>query len=1197
MQPAKAPCTSTRAHHTQPARILRAAAQQQYKESAGLVRASLKSTRVSSPNDPEEKEADRTADNVMRMRLADHQIHSTTQGASQVFRFSDAGDPSRQIRAGMIARQHSTQDQEEILQRQADKEQELQRQSTEQEETLHLQPISRQPSEQQIFTRAAAGHRLGSDLQSEIDAATGEGEPLPLSIRRYMEPRFNANFSAIRIHRERRSASLNKRLSAQAFAYRNHIFFGDNQYQPDSDSGKHLIAHELTHSIQQGAAKQQPPAKSISAPKSSSNARHTPASSLQRTVEVIHRSDDQVQRLGVSDALNYFAERAHHIPGYRLLTLLLGINPINRSPVERHAINLLRAMVEFLPGGYLITQALENHGLITRTAEWVDARLSSLGMTAVAIRAAIMSFLDSLSWSDIFDLNGVWQRARRLFTEPIGRILRFARGLVSSILSFIKQALLMPLARLAARTRGWNLLCAVLGRNPISGEPVERNAENLIGGFMHLIGQQEVWENIQRANAIPRAWAWLQGALTGLFGFVHALPAQILTALNALGIADLISLPGIFVQLARYFTRSVSVLVRWAANQVMGLLQIIFQVVAPGLMPLLRRARGALRSIIRDPIGFVRNLARAGSLGFRQFSANILNHLRAALLNWMTNILAGSGIYIPQSFSLRELIKFVLSVLGVTWQSIRRKLVRAVGETAVVAMERGFDLVKTLIIEGPTALWQAITQSIGNLRQLVLEKIMNFVAVRVVQAAVVRLVSMINPAGAFVQAILATYNTILFFVDRLRTLARFARSILSSLITIAAGRIRPAATRIERAMAGTLTLVIDFLARLLGLGNLSRAISNLINRIRQPINRALNRAVSWIVAQARKLGRFAAQAGAPHDPKQRLIQGLNTAKTVVARLPRNRLSEMVIRQALRLIKTRYGFEVLEPKIRNQRWWIAGKINPEGEIDTGVATNNANPTQAAQSLPDQIDILDSSNSVQIQNYSRSHRQGDLMAGLFSGSQIRLDRVRYQHDGGEKVQPLGPGVRIRYSISDANRDYVPPTRIAGIVDSNNPEEAATYQGHRHAFERVKRRWWRDLDSGDAKLQRLIDRGWVLSGNKRGLQGGTTKWRYIYSLFNDNEKRHYGNREKKKSEMLGVFERSPEHYRINEFIRRWGDRIGEQTEIHHLLPLDFGGSNQQTFIPLSRDMHTKNTNSVHLVFWNPLKRWLVGLRTSGQ
>ena len=95
-----------------------------------------------------------------------------------------------------------------------------------------------------------------------------------------------------------------------------------------------------------------------------------------------------MQRLGLSDALDFFAERAYAIPGFRMFTILLGLNPINMSRVDRSAANILRALIEFIPGGVLITQALDNYGVFDRVGNWVEQQIRTLGMTGAAIRAA-----------------------------------------------------------------------------------------------------------------------------------------------------------------------------------------------------------------------------------------------------------------------------------------------------------------------------------------------------------------------------------------------------------------------------------------------------------------------------------------------------------------------------------------------------------------------------------------------------------------------------------------------------------------------------------------------------------------------------------------------------------------------------------------------------------------------------------------
>ncbi|HUV29301.1 MAG TPA: hypothetical protein VMW34_18205 [Anaerolineales bacterium] len=580
------------------------------------------------------------------------------------------------------------------------------------------------------------------------------------------------------------------------------------------------------------------------------------------------------------------------------------------SHVDRSAANILRALIEFIPGGGLITRALDNYSIFERVGDWVEQQIRTLGMTGDAIRLAVTEFLDSLSWTDILDLGGVWRSARRIFTEPINRIISFARGLATGIIRFIKEAILRPLARLAEGTRGYDLLKAVLGQDPITGDPYPRTADTLIGGFMRLIGKEEVWNNIKRANAVGRAWAWFQGALSGLLAFVRQIPSRFMQALGELELADIVVLPRAFLRIGRVFGGFIGQFISWAGRQVMSLLQIIFEVVAPGVMPYIRRAAGAFRTIIRNPIGFVRNLVRAGIQGFQQFAGNFLTHLRTSLIGWLTGTMSGANIYIPQAFNLREILKFVLSVLGLTWQNIRRKLVRVIGERAVSALETGFELVRTLVTEGPAAAWQKILEGISNLREMVMEQIMNFVRDRVVQAAITRLVTSLNPAGAFIQAIIATYNTIMFFVERLRQIAQVAMAFIDSIAAIASGNISAAANRVEQTMAGMLTLVISFLARIAGLGRVSDAVTGLINRVRVPIDRALDRVVAWIVRQARRMGRFIAQAGVPQDPNERARQGMQAAIRAVNRFAGRRVGAVVLTPLLSIVKVRYGFQTL-----------------------------------------------------------------------------------------------------------------------------------------------------------------------------------------------------------------------------------------------------------------------------------------------
>ncbi|GAB4201508.1 MAG: hypothetical protein OHK0022_23610 [Roseiflexaceae bacterium] len=104
--------------------------------------------------------------------------------------------------------------------------------------------------------RAASGDIGGVETSPAVDASiaqmqSGGGNPLPASERSFFEGRFGHDFSQIRIHADSHAAETAQSLNARAFTVGTDIAFGPGEYQPGTSSGRHLLAHELTHTIQQ----------------------------------------------------------------------------------------------------------------------------------------------------------------------------------------------------------------------------------------------------------------------------------------------------------------------------------------------------------------------------------------------------------------------------------------------------------------------------------------------------------------------------------------------------------------------------------------------------------------------------------------------------------------------------------------------------------------------------------------------------------------------------------------------------------------------------------------------------------------------------------------------------------------------------------------------------------------------------------
>lgn len=91
----------------------------------------------------------------------------------------------------------------------------------------------------------------GANVTRRVQQLNGRGAPLPKSVRRELEPQFQADFSAVRIHTGPDAVQLSRELNAQAFTHGTNIAFGAGRFNPNTVAGKHLLAHELTHTIQQ----------------------------------------------------------------------------------------------------------------------------------------------------------------------------------------------------------------------------------------------------------------------------------------------------------------------------------------------------------------------------------------------------------------------------------------------------------------------------------------------------------------------------------------------------------------------------------------------------------------------------------------------------------------------------------------------------------------------------------------------------------------------------------------------------------------------------------------------------------------------------------------------------------------------------------------------------------------------------------
>jgi len=113
------------------------------------------------------------------------------------------------------------------------------------------------PDEDELLqTRSGPGAapEVSAQIEAAINTLRGRGQPLPEPVRAFMEPRFGADFRGVRAHTDAGAAELARAVDAQAFTVGRDVVFDSGYYAPDTVSGRYLLAHELTHVVQQGGA-------------------------------------------------------------------------------------------------------------------------------------------------------------------------------------------------------------------------------------------------------------------------------------------------------------------------------------------------------------------------------------------------------------------------------------------------------------------------------------------------------------------------------------------------------------------------------------------------------------------------------------------------------------------------------------------------------------------------------------------------------------------------------------------------------------------------------------------------------------------------------------------------------------------------------------------------------------------------------
>ncbi len=189
---------------------------------------------IGQPGDRYEQQADRVAAQVV------NQIHAPTAQRQEM---PEEDELQMKPEIGSIQRQELPEEDEE-LQMKPEAGTTQRQELPEEDEELQMQPtLQLQPNGSEMTAQP--------DLEASIQQARGSGQPLADSIKEPMEQAMGADFGGVKVHADAQSDQLNQSIQARAFTTGQDVFFRSGEYNPGSRGGQELIAHELTHVVQQ----------------------------------------------------------------------------------------------------------------------------------------------------------------------------------------------------------------------------------------------------------------------------------------------------------------------------------------------------------------------------------------------------------------------------------------------------------------------------------------------------------------------------------------------------------------------------------------------------------------------------------------------------------------------------------------------------------------------------------------------------------------------------------------------------------------------------------------------------------------------------------------------------------------------------------------------------------------------------------
>ncbi|HEV7965483.1 MAG TPA: DUF4157 domain-containing protein, partial [Actinoplanes sp.] len=344
------------------------------------------------------------------------------------------------------------------------------------------------PTVSRLASPSAAAGEDGPPGLTSLLGSPGPGSAIPAGVRSQIEPHLGADLGGVQVHSSDSAQEAAGQLGARAFTSGGHIFLGAGE----SASDLSLMAHEATHVVQQGATAGQP----------------------------VQRDSDSILPDFV---LSGIRDLARAVPGYDMLTVVAGYDPIANRTVSRTPENLVRGVLGLVPFGSIVADKLLELGVLQEAYKQIDAGLTGHNLTLTRIQAEI-----DKAWAEVSIDKGIDGNVAVITRHVDGLYqdaLAFVRGIIDTIVQLIRDAAAGVAEKYLVGTPVWDLTKKVLHQDPLRGTPVVAPTAEILADFLRLIGKQDVVAQMQERGTLQKTADWLDTRIPQFLSLVAELVA------------------------------------------------------------------------------------------------------------------------------------------------------------------------------------------------------------------------------------------------------------------------------------------------------------------------------------------------------------------------------------------------------------------------------------------------------------------------------------------------------------------------------------------------------------------------------------------------------------------------------------------------------------------------------------------------